>query len=70
ALGATAEFMTPGEIAARYGVHDEVVGGGWLHLRPGQVTDDTEMSLCVARAIVAHGGWSMRGIAERLVAWP
>jgi ADP-ribosylglycohydrolase len=30
ALGATVEFMTKGEIAAEYGVHRDIVGGGWL----------------------------------------
>jgi ADP-ribosyl-[dinitrogen reductase] hydrolase len=69
ALGATVEFMTVSEIAARYGVHDEVVGGGWLHLKPGRVTDDTEMALCIARAIDAEGGWSLRAIADRFAAW-
>ncbi len=69
ALGATVEFMTPAEIRASHGVHREIVGGGWLHLRAGRVTDDTEMSLCIARAIDASGGWDLRGIAERFVAW-
>jgi hypothetical protein len=45
ALGATVEFMTPREIAHHFadagGVHREITGGGWLHLKPGQVTDDT-----------------------------
>lgn len=68
ALGATVEFMTPGEIREVHGVHREIVGGGWLHLAPGHVTDDTEMSLCVARAIDS-GGWSPRGIADRFGAW-
>lgn len=69
ALGATVEFLTPPEIRAQHGVHRQIVGGGWLHLRPGQVTDDTEMSLCVARAIDAAGGWDLRGVAERFVSW-
>lgn len=69
ALGATVEFMTAAEIRARYGVHREVVGGGWLHLRKGRVTDDTEMSLCIGQAIDAAGGWDLRRIADRLVAW-
>lgn len=69
ALGAPVEFMTAGEIRAKYGVLKEIVGGGWLRLRPGQVTDDTEMSLCVARAIVAAGGWSLGGIAEEFAGW-
>ncbi|ABB30922.1 ADP-ribosyl-(dinitrogen reductase) hydrolase [Geobacter metallireducens RCH3] len=69
ALGAPVEFMTAGEIRSKYGVLREIVGGGWLRLKPGQVTDDTEMSLCVARAIVAAGGWSLRGIAEEFAGW-
>jgi ADP-ribosyl-[dinitrogen reductase] hydrolase len=69
ALGATVEFMTPGEIRAAHGVHRELVGGGWLHLRAGRVTDDTEMSLCLARAIEAADGWDPRAAAERLAAW-
>jgi len=69
ALGAPVEFMTAGEIRAKYGVLREIVGGGWLRLKPGQVTDDTEMSLCAARAIVAANGWSLRGIAEEFAGW-
>ncbi|MBT1076256.1 ADP-ribosyl-[dinitrogen reductase] hydrolase [Geobacter grbiciae] len=69
ALGAPVEFMTAGEIRSKHGVLREIVGGGWLQLKPGQVTDDTEMSLCVARAIVAAGGWSLRGIAEEFAGW-
>jgi ADP-ribosyl-[dinitrogen reductase] hydrolase len=69
ALGATTEFMTPGEIRAKFGVHRKVRGGGWLHLKPGQVTDDTEMSLCIARALTTAGGWDLEGIARQLAAW-
>lgn len=56
ALGATVEFMTPREIARQYGVHRDIRGGGWLGLRPGQVTDDTTMALALGRAIIADGG--------------
>jgi ADP-ribosyl-[dinitrogen reductase] hydrolase len=69
ALGATTEFLTPTEIRAKFRVHRRIVGGGWLRLKPGAVTDDTEMSLCVARALVAAGGWDLRGIAENFVGW-
>lgn len=69
ALGAPVEFMTSGEISAKYGVLRDLVGGGWLRLKPGNVTDDTEMSLCIARALTAAGGWSLTGIADNLAAW-
>ncbi len=69
ALGATTEFMTPREIQAQYGVHRKMRGGGWLGLKPGQVTDDTEMSLCIARALITAKGWDLTGIADNFVAW-
>jgi ADP-ribosyl-[dinitrogen reductase] hydrolase len=69
ALGATTEFLTPGEIRAKYRVHQKIRGGGWLGVRPGQVTDDTEMSLALARALLAAGGWDLRGIADNFLAW-
>ncbi|MEO5349942.1 MAG: ADP-ribosyl-[dinitrogen reductase] hydrolase [Magnetococcus sp. YQC-3] len=55
ALGASVEFMTPREIHARHGRHQEMVGGGWLGLKPGQVTDDTTMSLALGSAILQAG---------------
>ncbi len=69
ALGATVEFMTPSEIAAKYGIFRDVVGGGWLRLKPGQVTDDTEMALCIARAIVKKQRWSLEAVADNFAAW-
>ncbi len=61
--------MTAAEIKAKYGVLIDIVGGGWLRLKPGQVTDDTEMSLCIARAIVAVRGWSREAVAANFAAW-
>jgi len=69
ALGATTEFMKPAQIREIFGVHKEIVGGGWLDLAPGQVTDDTEMTLCVARAIMANDRWDLVGIADRFAQW-
>src|SRR6266568_2642464 len=69
ALGAPVEFMTPSEIRAKHGLLKELIGGGWLRLKPGQVTDDTEMALCIARALESAGGWSLRGIADNFAAW-
>ncbi|HEY5997658.1 MAG TPA: ADP-ribosyl-[dinitrogen reductase] hydrolase [Candidatus Deferrimicrobiaceae bacterium] len=69
ALGATTEFMTPAEIRAKFGVHDRIAGGGWLRLKAGDVTDDTEMALCIARAILERGAFDLQAIAERFAAW-
>ena len=69
ALGATVEFLTADEIAAQHGKHCRLVGGGWLKLKPGQVTDDTEMTLCVGRAILDRGGWHAQAVCEAFVRW-
>lgn len=69
ALGATVEFMTAGEIRAEYGIHRRMVGGGWLRLKPGMVTDDTGMCLAIGRALLARPEWDLRMTAESLVSW-
>lgn len=69
ALGATTEFMTPAEIRARYQVHRKMIGGGWLYLKAGQVTDDTGMSLALGRALLASGHWDLPAIAGEFLAW-
>ncbi len=77
ALGATVEFMTPREIqqafAAQGGVHRDIIGGGWLRLAPGQVTDDTTMSLALGDALLQGAAserpFDTRLIAEAFVAW-
>lgn len=69
ALGAPVEFMTPGEITSQYGTLKDMAGGGWLRLKPGQVTDDTEMTLCLARGVVTAGYWDLRSIAEEFARW-
>jgi len=69
ALGATVEFMTSSEIAAKYGTLKEMVGGGWLRLKPGQITDDTEMALCIARAVAKNNAWSREAIAQEFATW-
>ncbi len=69
ALGATVEFMSPRSIQKRYGVHREIIGGGWLNLQAGQVTDDTQMSLAIGEAIIQHQGWNIQAVADNFVEW-
>ena len=69
ALGATVAFMTPREIAAQYKVHDRIIGGGWLKLKAGQVTDDTTMALALGESILAAGRVDAHAIAAAFDAW-
>ena len=50
-VGATTEFMSKEEIKSQYGEVTKQLGGGWLGLNPGDVTDDTQMMLCVMDAL-------------------
>ncbi|MDQ3023642.1 MAG: ADP-ribosylglycohydrolase family protein, partial [bacterium] len=69
ALGAPLEFLSAAEVAAKHGTVTEMLGGGWLNLRPGQVTDDTQMTLCVAESYIENGGFAPQDIADRFVEW-
>jgi ADP-ribosyl-[dinitrogen reductase] hydrolase len=69
ALGATVEFMTRREIEAKYGVHRKMIGGGWLHLTPGQVTDDTEMTLALGRSLANKGTLDIKDVCDEYVGW-
>lgn len=69
ALGATLEFMTPNEIRHHYGEHRDIIGGGWLKLKPGQITDDTEMTLALGRSLLATGQVDPEAVAEAFSAW-
>lgn len=69
ALGATVEFMTRSEISHQFGVHQKIVGGGWLRLKPGQVTDDTDMSLHLGKALIAAKGFQLPVVCEEFADW-
>lgn len=69
ALGATVEFLTPREIRHQYGVHRHIIGGGWLKLPKGQVTDDTSMTFALAESILRAGGIDANEIAHGFSEW-
>ena len=69
ALGAPLEFLSADEIEARHGRVREMIGGGWLFLKPGEVTDDTQMTLCVARGIVKNPANPIHEIRKNFSEW-
>lgn len=66
ALGAPLEFQE-----ARDTSHfiTDMVGGGWLHLAPGEWTDDTQMTLCVVDSLLSTRVFDPDDIAKRFVVW-
>jgi ADP-ribosyl-[dinitrogen reductase] hydrolase len=67
ALGATCEFLTPEEIRARHGMHRDITGGGALCWRPGEGTDDTDLTVALAR--VYADGYTATRAADAFLDW-
>lgn len=69
ALGAPAEFLSREQVAERWGLLTEMVGGGCHNVAPGEVTDDTEMLLCLAESLAASGDFDPQDVVRRYMAW-
>ncbi len=69
ALGMPAEFLTAEQVVEKYGVITEMTGGGVYDLAPGEITDATQMMLCLARSLAENGGFEPEDIMARLGDW-
>ncbi len=71
ALGALVEFQQPAQILARYpdGGPSLLADGGTWDTLAGQPTDDSELALALARALVARGGFDLDAIASHYADW-
>jgi ADP-ribosyl-[dinitrogen reductase] hydrolase len=69
ALGGPVEFMESAAIVRKHGRVIDMVGGGWLSLKPGEWTDDTAMALDLAQSLVDNNGFAPDDVASRFVAW-
>ena len=65
ALGTTLEFFYPGTFEPI----DDMVGGGWFSLDPGQWTDDTSMALCLAQSLIERREFDPLDQMYRYVEW-
>ena len=68
ALGATLEFMSPAQIRRRHGVHREITGGGPFGWRPGQGTDDTDLTWAVLAAYL-EVPFTLEKAADNMLDW-
>ncbi len=72
ALGTTYEFARmdqPAYPALATGPALDVVGAGPFYLKAGQITDDTQMAICLARSLVHARPIDRVDLAKRYVAW-
>lgn len=70
ALGAPLEFCGARQILAEHGEPvREMIGGGWLSVDPGEVTDDTQMTLAVAEGIAMNKPGTLLHVGENFLKW-
>ena len=69
ALGAPLEFMDASSIQRQHGTVRDMIGGGWLNVYPGEITDDTQMTLCVAHGIVSDPDDPVPCVGKNFLRW-
>lgn len=69
ALGGTTEFMTPEEIKKKHGKVTEIIGGGVWDLEVGETTDDTAMTIAVAKGLIANPQDPIEEIGKYFLLW-
>ncbi len=69
ALGGTLEFLSKKEGKEEYGYLKEILGGGVWNLKPGEVTDDTMMTIAVAEGILKNPKEPLKYIGENFLSW-
>jgi ADP-ribosyl-[dinitrogen reductase] hydrolase len=69
ALGVTTEFFSKEEIQKEYGYVREITGGGVFNFPKGAVSDDTDMTLAVARGILKNPQDPIEAIGDEFLKW-
>ena len=65
ALGAPLEGLPPGSFVPI----EDMIGGGFHYLKPGQWSDDTSLALCLAESLIEKRGFDPIDQLERYVWW-
>ena len=71
ALGGPVEFMSRKDILTAYDGKEirDMMGGGWLALKPGETTDDTAMTVCVMKGIMEQPELPVGAIGRHFIEW-
>ena len=67
AMGGPLAFMSREQIQIKHGVVTEMIGGGWLGLRPGETTAEVAWMLCLAESLAERRGFERADVARRYV---
>ncbi|UOF01576.1 ADP-ribosylglycohydrolase family protein [Bdellovibrio reynosensis] len=65
-LGAPIEFLPPSKV---WNAHTEMTGGGSFRWKVGEATDDTDLMLCVLRAIESPKKFSFDILKKEMLKW-
>ena len=73
AFGTTNEFNIPASIKdfplLNTGPQTDIIGGGPFGLQPGQITDDTQMAVCLAESLKTNQRYDVVDVGQRYVEW-
>lgn len=69
ALGATLQFIDKKTGECNFGYLNNIIGGGVMRLKPGEVTDDTMMTIAVAEGILQDKSNPIEFIGKQLLKW-
>jgi ADP-ribosyl-[dinitrogen reductase] hydrolase len=67
AYGAGFEYSDPDFVVAHNTLDDYVQHPRHIHVRPGQYTDDTQMTLAIAELLLADADWTPENLAAKFV---
>lgn len=68
ALGGTLEFMSRDEIKRKYGYLKDIIGKDY-YTKPGEVSDDTMMTIAVAEGILDNPENPIEDIGKHFIKW-
>lgn len=68
-LGAPVEFMSADDIKLKYGQLRDMQEGGWLNVKPGEITDDTQMTFAVCNGICNSPDDPVPRIGHNFIKW-
>lgn len=75
ALGVRYEFMENSEATEQLtkdlnqSTKLQILGGGPFNLKPGQISDDSEMTLCLLQSIIHNKKYDQSDVAKKYIEW-
>ncbi len=69
AVGGPCVWMSPSQVRIKYAGLEELIGGGQLGLRPGEITDKGGLLLAVVESLLSAGRYDLEASIGAQIAW-